>query len=88
MEACIAERDPGFKMRNRQYDDLHHLLRNYIPAEGKLVTFMGDGKPGTGGIGGPPEKAQLKNPQCVLFHNGAIHVADSGNDRVLKISAD
>ena len=69
-------------------DELHHLLRKYIPAEGKLVTIMGDGKPGTGGLGGPPEKAQLKNPHGVLFHNGAIYVADSGNDRVLKITAD
>jgi streptogramin lyase len=69
-------------------DELHHLLRKYIPAEEKLVTIMGDGKPGTGGLGGPPEKAQLKNPHGVQFHNGAIYVADSMNDRVLKISAD
>lgn len=69
-------------------DELHHLLRKYIPAEGKLVTIMGEGKPGTGGVGGPAEKAQLKNPHGVLFHNGAIYVADSMNDRVLKISAD
>jgi len=69
-------------------DELHHLLRKYIPAEGKLVTIMGDGKPGTGGLGGPAGKAQLKNPHGVLFHNGAIYVADSGNDRVLKIGAD
>ena len=69
-------------------DELHHLLRKYIPAEGKLVTIMGDGKPGTGGLGGPAGKAQLKNPHGVLFHNGAIYVADSMNDRVLKISAD
>lgn len=68
-------------------DELHHLLRKYIPAEGKLVTIMGDGKPGTAGLDGPPAKAQLKNPHGVLFHNGAIYVADSMNDRVLKISA-
>lgn len=69
-------------------DELHHLLRKYLPAEGKLVTIMGDGKPGTGGVGGPPEQAQLKNPHGVLFHKGAIYVADSVNDRVLKLSAD
>ncbi len=67
-------------------DELHHLLRKYIVAEDKLVTIMGDGKPGTAGVGGPAEKAQLKNPHGVLFHNGAIYVADSMNDRVLKIS--
>ncbi len=69
-------------------DELHHLLRKYLPAEGKLVTIMGDGKPGTGGLGGPAEKAQLKDPHGVLFHNGAIYVVDSMNDRVLKISGD
>lgn len=69
-------------------DELHHLLRKYIPAEGKLVTMMGDGKPGTAGLDGPPAKAQLKNPHGVLFHSGAIYITDSMNDRVLKISAD
>jgi len=69
-------------------DELHHLLRKYIPADDKLVTIMGDGKPGAGGLDGPPAKAQLKNPHGVLFHNGAIYVADSMNDRVLKIRAD
>lgn len=69
-------------------DELHHLLRKYIPAEGKLVTIMGGGKPGAAGLDGPPAKAQLKNPHGVLFHNGAIYVADRMNDRVLKISAD
>lgn len=69
-------------------DELNHLLRKYQPAEGKLRTLMGDGKPGSSGLGGPPEKAQLKNPHGVLFHNGAIYIADSLNDRVLKISAD
>ena len=69
-------------------DELHHLLRKYIPAEDKLVTLMGNGKPGTTGIGGPAANAQLHSPHGVLFHNGAIYVADSMNDRVLKISAE
>jgi DNA-binding beta-propeller fold protein YncE len=69
-------------------DEQHHLLRKYIPAEDRLVTIMGDGRPGTAGIGGPPAKAQLHSPHGVLFHNGVIYVADSMNDRVLKISAE
>ncbi len=69
-------------------DELHHLLRKYIVAEDRLVTIMGDGKPGTAGVGGPAANAQLRNPHGVLFHNGAIYVADSMNDRVLKISAE
>ena len=69
-------------------DEQHHLLRKYIPAEDKLITLMGNGKPGTAGIGGPAANAQLHSPHGVLFHNGAIYVADSMNDRVLKISAE
>lgn len=69
-------------------DEQHHLLRKYVPAEDKLVTLMGNGKPGTAGIGGQAANAQLHSPHGVLFHNGAIYVADSMNDRVLKISAE
>ena len=69
-------------------DEQHHQLRKYLPAEGKLITLMGDGKSGTAGIGGPPAQAKLSSPHGVLFHNGAIYVADSMNDRVLKISAE
>jgi hypothetical protein len=69
-------------------DELHHLLRKYIPAQDRLVTIMGDGKPGANGVNGPPAQAQLKSPHGVLFHHGAIYVADSMNDRVLKISAE
>ena len=69
-------------------DEQHPQLRKYLPAEGKLITLMGDGKSGTAGIGGPPAQAKLSSPHGVLFHNGAIYVADSMNDRVLKISAE
>ena len=69
-------------------DEVHHLLRKFITGDGKLVTIMGDGKPGAGGLGGSPGKAQLKNPHGVLFHKGTIYIADSMNDRVLKISQD
>ena len=32
--------------------------------EGKLVTIMGDGKPGSDGLGGPPEKAPDQGTYC------------------------
>lgn len=69
-------------------DEQHHLLRKYIPAQDRLVTIMGDGKPGANGLDGPPAQARLKGPHGVLFHRGAIYVADSGNDRVLKLSTE
>jgi DNA-binding beta-propeller fold protein YncE len=67
-------------------DEQHHLLRKYLPAQDKLVTLMGNGKPGADGLDGPPANAQLRDPHGVLFHDGAIYVADSMNDRVLKIT--
>lgn len=66
-------------------DEQHHMLRKYVALEGKLVTLMGNGKPGTAGVGGPAAMAQLKNPHGVLFHHGVIYIADSMNNRVLKI---
>lgn len=66
-------------------DEQHNMLRKYIVAEAKLVTLMGTGTAGTAGLDGPPAQAQLKAPHGVLFHNGMIYVADSMNDRVLKI---
>lgn len=69
-------------------DEQHHLLRKYLPTEDKLITLMGNGKTGTAGVGGPAAQAQLHSPHGVLFHQGTIYVADSMNDRVLKISAE
>jgi hypothetical protein len=66
-------------------DEEHHKLRDYIPAEDKLVTIMGTGKPGTQGLDGPLEKAQLNRPHGVLFHDGVVYLCDSMNDRVLRI---
>jgi hypothetical protein len=66
-------------------DEQHHKLRKYVPSSDKLVTLMGNGKPGTAGLNGPANDAQLKNPHGVLFHDGVIFVCDSMNDRVLRI---
>jgi sugar lactone lactonase YvrE len=69
-------------------DEQHHQLRKYIPSQDRLVTIMGDGKPGANGLDGPPAQARLKSLHGVLFHHGAIYVADSMNDRVLKLSSE
>ena len=66
-------------------DEQHNKLREYIPAEDKLVTIMGTGKPGSEGLDGALEKAQLNRPHGVLFHDGAIYLCDSWNDRVVRI---
>lgn len=68
-------------------DEQHCLIREYLPSTGKLVTIAGNGKPGTAGIGGPPAALQVNRPHGIYFQpsTGLIFIADSMNDRVLKI---
>ena len=41
------------------------------------------------GLGGPPEKARLNKPHGVAVdREGTIYIADSSNDRVVKIERD
>jgi DNA-binding beta-propeller fold protein YncE len=67
-------------------DTENHLIRKYLPREGKVVRVAGTGKKGTAGVGGPPEQAELSQPHGVYVHaTGEIYLADSSNNRVLKI---
>ncbi len=67
-------------------DTENHLIRKYLPAEGKIVRVAGTGKKGTAGVGGPPAKVELSQPHGVYVHSsGAVYVADSSNNRVLRI---
>jgi DNA-binding beta-propeller fold protein YncE len=67
-------------------DTENHLIRKYLPREGKIVRVAGTGKRGTAGIGGPPDQAELNQPHGVYVHpTGALYITDSSNDRVLKI---
>src|SRR5262245_7110470 len=67
-------------------DTENHVIRRYLPAEGKIVRVAGSGKKGTAGLDGPPEQAELNQPHGVYVHpSGAIYITDSSNNRVLKI---
>jgi hypothetical protein len=66
-------------------DTENHLVRRCLPEEGKAVRVAGTGRRGPAGPGGDPLKAELSRPHGVSVHpSGALHVADGGNDRVLK----
>lgn len=68
-------------------DTENHLIRKYIPADGKIVRVAGNGKRGAAGIGGPPEEAELSQPHGVYVHpSGVLYISDSSNHRVLKIT--
>jgi sugar lactone lactonase YvrE len=67
-------------------DTENHLIRKYLPQEGKIVRVAGTGRKGTAGEGGPPLDAELNQPHGVhVDANGVLYIADSSNHRVLKI---
>jgi NHL repeat-containing protein len=67
-------------------DAENHLIRKYLPREGKIVRVAGTGKKGTAGVGGPPEQLDLNQPHGVYVHpSGVLYIVDSSNHRVLKL---
>ena len=67
-------------------DTENHVIRKYLPRENRIVRVAGSGKKGRGGIGGPPLDAELNQPHGVFVRNdGTLYIADSSNDRVLRI---
>lgn len=67
-------------------DTENHVIRKYLPREGKIIRIAGTGHAGRAGLDGPPLKAELKQPHGVNARpDGTIYIADSSNNRVLKI---
>jgi sugar lactone lactonase YvrE len=67
-------------------DTENHVIRKYLPKEGKIVRVAGSGRKGTGGIGGPPLEAELNQPHGVYMNAaGTLYIVDSSNHRVLRI---
>ena len=67
-------------------DAENHLIRKYLPREGKLIRVAGTGKPGKDGLDGAPLQAGLNRPHGVdIGADGALYITDSYNDRILKI---
>lgn len=67
-------------------DTENHVIRRYLPRDGRIVRVAGTGKKGSKGLGGPPLEAELNQPHGVFVHkNGTLYISDSSNHRVLKI---
>ena len=65
-----------------------HRVRKLTPG-GKLTTVAGTGVAGFGGDGGKSPVAQLNYPAGMAFdRNGALYIADSGNNAIRKIFTD
>lgn len=69
-------------------DTDNHAIRR-LDAGGLLTTIAGDGTPGYSGDGGPASDARLNRPYDVEFGpDGALYIADSGNNVIRRIDAD
>jgi sugar lactone lactonase YvrE len=67
-------------------DTENHVILKYRPRTGSVVRIAGTGQQGTGGLGGPPEQAQLSQPHGVYVdRTGVLYIADSSNHRVVRI---
>jgi sugar lactone lactonase YvrE len=67
-------------------DTENHRIRIYRPDRGTIHTLAGTGKKGTAGLDGPPAQAELNQPHGVAIGpNGSVYIADSSNNRILKI---
>jgi hypothetical protein len=69
-------------------DDLNNQGRK-VTAEGMIETVAGTGVPGRTGDGGAAVTATLRFPQGVaLAADGDLYIADTGNDRVRRVTGD
>jgi DNA-binding beta-propeller fold protein YncE len=67
-------------------DTENHVIRKYLPREGRIVRLAGTGTKGDQGVGGPPEAVGLARPHGAFEDpKGDIYISDSSNHRVLKI---
>ena len=65
----------------------HTVLK--LAADGSVTTIAGTGVAGFSGDGGPAASAQLYGPSAVaIASDGTVYIADSGNNRVRKVSLD
>jgi len=67
-------------------DTENHVIRKYLPREGKVIRVAGTGRAGRAGLSGSPLNAELNQPHGVNARpDGTIYISDSTNNRVLKI---
>ncbi len=68
-------------------DTENHQVRRYVPGKATVELVAGTGKAGSAGIDGDPLKIELKRPHGASPHpkTGELYIADSDNNRILKI---
>jgi DNA-binding beta-propeller fold protein YncE len=69
-------------------DSANHLIRKYLPKDGKIIRLAGTGKKGKSGWADGPLKTSFDEPHGVFVHpSGALYIVDSLNDRIFKLVA-
>ena len=67
-------------------DTDNHAIRKYLVKANRIVRVAGSGKSGASGVGGPASAVELNQPHGVQVNkSGVLYIADSLNNRVLKI---
>jgi DNA-binding beta-propeller fold protein YncE len=67
-------------------DTANHVIRKYLPREGKIVRIAGTGKKGKSGDGGDALTTPLDEPHGVFVRDfGELYIVDSFNDRIFKV---
>jgi len=67
-------------------DTDNHAIRRYDPSTGMIQRVAGAGRKGAAGLDGPPEQVELDFPHGVFVHpDGTLYIADTYNNRILRI---
>src|SRR5262249_3094542 len=70
-------------------DTDNHVIRRFVPKTGRIERVAGSGKKGSAGAGQSPEKVELDFPHGVYVHSdGVLYIADTYNNRILKLVRD
>lgn len=79
---CCVDRDGNVLIADTE----NHVIRKYLPHEGKVVRVAGTGHKGRAGLNGPARDAELNQPHGVNARpDGSVYISDSSNHRILKI---
>ena len=67
-------------------DMKNNAVRRIDGKTGVISTFVGTGKAGFSGDGGPANQAELKQPHSIQFSpEGDLYICDIGNNRIRKV---
>ncbi len=68
-------------------DSENHVILKYTPQDGKTTVIAGTGVKGNGLVPDDPSRTELNRPLGVYVHpSGALYIADSDNNRILKMA--